>query len=43
MKSQSILLGTSEETESVKVIRYKWVDVSKAMAMIFVYLGHWIT
>lgn len=23
--------------------RYKWVDVSKALAMIFVYLGHWNT
>ena len=23
--------------------RKKWVDVAKAIAMIFVYLGHWIT
>lgn len=39
--------GLSETKEGVYNLqaenRYKWVDVSKAIAMIFVYLGHWIT
>ena len=28
---------------NLNVERQKWVDVAKAIAMIFVYLGHWIT
>ena len=44
MKASDNLAEQSRAEQSrAEQSRYKWVDVSKAIAIIFVYLGHWVT